>query len=70
MHVFEMRAEYEDGTTGGPIRQWHMTSDGATVGLCGHPVNEDSERMSADAWSHTHEKFCHTCGALYLRQVA
>ena len=70
MHVFEMRAEYEDGTTGGPIRQWHMTSDGDTVSLCGHPLNADAARMSQDEWGHTREKFCHTCGALYLRQVA
>lgn len=68
MHVFEMRAEY-DGHADGSIRQWHMTADGAPVGLCGHAVNADAARMSDDAWGHTREKFCHTCGALYLRQV-
>jgi hypothetical protein len=42
----------------------------ADVGLCGHDVDAEAARMSADEWGHTREKFCHTCGALYLRQVA
>ena len=69
MHVYEMRAEYEGDATGGTIHQWHMTANGELVGLCGHAVNPDSAKMSDDAWGHTREKFCHVCGALWLRQV-
>ncbi len=69
MNEYEMRAEYEDGVLGGPIHQWHMTVEGHTTALCGHPVDAESARLNAVAWGDTHEKFCYLCGALYLRQV-
>ncbi|QMU80328.1 hypothetical protein GXW83_16675 [Streptacidiphilus sp. PB12-B1b] len=58
-----------DHHTDGAVRQWHMTADGASVALCGRELEPGAARLSTDAWGHTEEKFCHTCGALYLRQV-
>jgi hypothetical protein len=69
MGIYEMRAEYADGGSSGKIRQWHMIRDNGTTALCGVELSPEAEKQSDEAWSHTHEKFCHTCGALYLREV-
>jgi hypothetical protein len=66
---YEMRAEYADGGSRGRIVQWHMIRDNGTHALCGAELSPDAEKQSDLAWGHTREKFCHTCGALYLRQV-
>jgi hypothetical protein len=66
MHTYEMRAEYGSDEA---IKQWHMITNDGTTALCGVELSPDAEKQSDAAWSHTHEKFCHTCGALYLRQV-
>jgi hypothetical protein len=69
MGIYEMRAQYADGVLGGSIVQWHMIRDNGATALCGVELDPAAEKMSDQAWGHTREKFCHTCGALYLRQV-
>ncbi|TDU02082.1 hypothetical protein EDD99_0467 [Streptomyces sp. 846.5] len=69
MGIYEMMAEYAGGGTAGPIVQWHMIRDNGTTALCGVRLDPAAEKISDEAWGHTREKFCHTCGALYLRQV-
>jgi hypothetical protein len=69
MGIYEMRAEYADGASTGEIRQWHMVRDNGATALCGVELSPVAEKQSDEAWGHTREKFCHTCGALYLRQV-
>jgi hypothetical protein len=69
MGIYEMRAEYAESGAGGAISQWHMIRDNGTTALCGAELAPTAEKQSDAAWGHTEEKFCHTCGALYLRQV-
>ncbi|MEY9846013.1 hypothetical protein [Streptacidiphilus sp. MAP5-3] len=66
MNVYGMRAEYAGG---GTIKAWHMMKDGALTALCGRELGEDAATMTDAGWAHTREPICHTCGALYLRQV-
>ncbi|MEZ0093006.1 hypothetical protein [Streptacidiphilus sp. EB129] len=70
MHVYEMHAQYAGPGTTGPVTYWHMTSDGSTTALCGRDLDPDAAKTTDQSWSHTTEPVCHTCGALYLRQVA
>ena len=69
MKVYEMRAEYVDGVVGGRIAQWHMIVDNSSTAMCGRRLDPAAEKISDEAWGTTAEKFCHLCGALYLRQV-
>ncbi|MFC5905961.1 hypothetical protein [Streptacidiphilus monticola] len=69
MHVYQMRAEYADGVSSGPVRWWHMVRDNGTTALCGRELDETAAIVSDEQWGKTAEPFCHTCGALYLRQV-
>lgn len=69
MGIYEMCAEYMDETDHGAIRQWHMIRNGDRTALCGVELAPGAETRSDEGWSHTEEKFCHSCGALYLRQV-
>ncbi|UGY94568.1 hypothetical protein [Streptomyces gobiensis] len=75
---YEMRAEY--GPAGrseespepaalGPVKVWHMVREGETAALCGRDLSAQAATQSAEAWGATTEPFCHTCGALYLREV-
>ncbi|MFF4649505.1 hypothetical protein [Streptomyces sp. NPDC001380] len=66
--AYEMRAEYD--AEDGAIRHWHMVEDGGVRALCGRDLDPGAPTQSADAWgSEAAEPFCHSCGALYLRQV-
>lgn len=66
MNVYGMRAEFGRG---GEIKLWHMMKDGALTALCGHDLDPAAPVAHDSDWSHTTEPVCHTCGALYLRQV-
>ncbi|MGC0419936.1 hypothetical protein [Embleya sp. AB8] len=65
--VYELRAEYA-GPDPGDIRLWHMIRNAATRALCGRALQPDAETRPDHEWGPT-QPFCHTCGALYLRQV-
>jgi hypothetical protein len=66
MNVYGMRAEFAPD---GSIRAWHMMKDGALTALCNRDLTPDAPQMNDSDWAHTKEPICHTCGALYLRQV-
>ncbi|MCA6092986.1 hypothetical protein LE181_12545 [Streptomyces sp. SCA3-4] len=70
----EMRAEYEEGVSStsadAPIRLWHMVRLDGTQGMCGRDLDPRAATQSADAWGTPQgEPFCHSCAALYLREV-
>ncbi|WP_331771207.1 hypothetical protein OG948_47170 (plasmid) [Embleya sp. NBC_00888] len=65
--VYELRAEYA-GDEIGAIRLWHMIRDASDRALCGRALRSDAETRPDREWGPT-QPFCHTCGALYLRQV-
>ncbi|WP_326598433.1 hypothetical protein [Streptomyces sp. NBC_01803] len=68
-----MRAEYEDAEPGtgrpGPVKTWHMVRGEDAVAMCGRVLQPGAEALSDEEWGRTAEPFCHTCGALYLREV-
>lgn len=71
---YEMRAEYADDASpdarDSRPKLWHMTLQGGTEALCGLDVGPTAATRSADAWGTAEGRpFCHTCGALYLREV-
>ncbi|MEZ0066315.1 hypothetical protein ABIA32_002325 [Streptacidiphilus sp. MAP12-20] len=66
MNVYGMRAEYGRG---GTVKAWHMMKDGRLTALCGRDLAADAATLTDHDWAHTSEPICHTCGALYLRQV-
>ncbi|WP_042417306.1 hypothetical protein [Streptacidiphilus anmyonensis] len=66
MNVYGMRAELGDE---GGVKMWHMTKDGALTALCNRDLDPAAPVDHDSAWAHTKQPLCHTCGALYLRQV-
>jgi hypothetical protein len=71
-----MRAEYEnEGAQGGErgaVRSWHMVRldvDEQTVAMCGRALTPAAAALPEGEWGRTAEPFCHTCGAMYLREV-
>lgn len=71
---YEMRAEYaDDAPPGAPESRpklWHMTVHDGAEALCGLDLEPAAAVQSADAWgTAAGQPFCHTCGALYLREV-
>ncbi|MGG7570239.1 hypothetical protein [Streptomyces sirii] len=71
---YEMRAEYEEGGSpaqaDAPVKIWHMVRLDETQAICGHDLDPGSATQPSDAWgTHAAEPFCHSCGALYLREV-
>ncbi|MEV1007729.1 hypothetical protein [Streptomyces sp. NPDC049881] len=70
-----MRAEYVEETRGEDrepdVKTWHMVrGDGdATTALCGRELSADARTLPEREWGHTDELECHTCGALYFREV-
>ncbi|GAA2061743.1 hypothetical protein GCM10009801_04290 [Streptomyces albiaxialis] len=69
-----MRAEYEEGPAPGErdaeIRIWHMVRLDGTTAMCGRELSPGAATKPADAWGTPEaEPFCHSCGALYLREV-
>lgn len=70
----EMRAEYEEGVAprpeAAPVKLWHMVRLDGTLAMCGRELDESAATQSADAWGTPKaEPFCHTCGAMWLREV-
>ncbi|MCQ4043715.1 hypothetical protein ACFOSC_11385 [Streptantibioticus rubrisoli] len=70
----EMRAEYEEGVSpqqeGATVKIWHMVRLGGTTAMCGRELDPAAATQPADAWGTPKgEPFCHSCGALYLREV-
>lgn len=70
----EMRAEYVEGVSSGDadghVKVWHMVRLDGTEAMCGRDLAPDSPTQSSDAWGTPQgEPFCHSCGALYLREV-
>lgn len=64
-----MRAEYDTDQATGPVKSWHMVRDEEAVAMCGRRLPPDGETRPDGGWGTTAEPPCHTCGALYLREV-
>ncbi|MEO3753350.1 hypothetical protein [Streptomyces sp. B6B3] len=69
----ETRAEDDPGRRGrdeGPaVKTWHMVREDEPAAMCGRALTPDAAVLSEEEWGRTDESFCHTCGALYLREV-
>jgi hypothetical protein len=62
------------GAGGGPerraVRSWHMVREGHDgLAMCGLALEPGAARRPDEDWGRTAEPMCHTCGALYLREV-
>ncbi len=66
-----MRAEYPEGVRPGegPVKIWHMVRGHSRTAMCGRLLEEDAATQSEEAWSAPDPIFCHTCGAMYLREI-
>lgn len=70
---YEMRAEYGPDIRPAPdavVKIWHMVEAGELEGLCGRDLSTHAATQSEERWGQMRDPFCHSCGALYLRQVA
>lgn len=70
----EMRAEYEeDSSPRDPearVKIWHMVRLDDVDAMCGRRLDPNASTQPAEAWGTPEgEPFCHSCGALYLREV-
>ncbi|UNO39993.1 hypothetical protein [Streptomyces sp. MST-110588] len=70
----EMRAEYAAGASAkqpdARVRAWHMVRGHELTAMCGRELDQDAETQSADLWGTADSApFCHSCGAMYLREV-
>ncbi|WP_329573219.1 hypothetical protein [Streptomyces sp. NBC_01361] len=55
---------------GDTLKEWHMVRGGAEVAMCGRDIVLSEKQLPADAWGTEQARpFCHTCGAMYLREV-
>ncbi|ARQ69403.1 hypothetical protein [Streptomyces marincola] len=63
-----MRAEYEEDRRDA-VRTWHMVRGDEHVAMCGRVLRADADTLPEDSWGGTAEPDCHSCGALYLREV-
>ncbi|MZD07007.1 hypothetical protein GTW43_32970 [Streptomyces sp. SID5785] len=55
---------------GSTIKEWHMVRSGEGKPMCGRSIDLSETELPADAWGTERAMpFCHTCGALYLREV-
>lgn len=68
----EMRAEYHGDveTSDGGVKSWHMVRAGERSAMCGRELTPDAKTLTDEEWGRTAAPCCHTCGALYLREVA
>ncbi|MCT9088764.1 hypothetical protein N4G70_07755 [Streptomyces sp. ASQP_92] len=56
-----------DGET---LKEWHMVRGEEQRSMCGRDLAEGAAELPDDAWgTDSARPFCHTCGALYLREV-
>ena len=51
------------------VVSWHMVRGRASEAMCGRELSADAELRPDADWGRTDEPMCHTCGALYLREV-
>ncbi|MFG3254583.1 hypothetical protein [Streptomyces sp. NPDC048172] len=70
----ELRAEYEEGVSPGErdakVKIWHVVRLDGTTAMCGRDLDPASATQSSEAWGTPQgEPLCHSCGALYLREV-
>ncbi|MDT0341730.1 hypothetical protein [Streptomyces litchfieldiae] len=63
-----MRAEYEEDRPGA-VKTWHMVRGEDVVAMCGRALQAGAKTLSDQEWGRTAEPDCHTCGAMYLREV-
>ncbi|PWI10521.1 hypothetical protein DIZ27_11055 [Streptomyces sp. NWU339] len=55
---------------GDALKEWHMVRSGQDVAMCGREVDPSAKEMPSDAWgTDAARPFCHTCGALFLREA-
>ncbi|MCX4553916.1 hypothetical protein OG204_31540 [Streptomyces sp. NBC_01387] len=71
---YVMQADLEDGSSPTDehptVRFWHMVHVSEETALCGRELDPAAPKQSPDTWGTPESQpFCHTCGALYLRQV-
>ncbi|MFG2830035.1 hypothetical protein ACGFWI_21640 [Streptomyces sp. NPDC048434] len=68
----EMRAEYEEGVlphADTPVKIWHMVRLEGTIAMCGRELAPAAATQTAAVWGTPKgEPFCHSCGAMYLRE--
>lgn len=64
-----MRAEYAEPEH--TVRSWHMVREQElpALAMCGRELDAEAEVRPDSDWGRTAEPMCHTCGALYLREV-
>ncbi|MCX5384057.1 hypothetical protein [Streptomyces sp. NBC_00083] len=54
----------------GVLKEWHMVRGAEEQTMCGRELVEGAQEQSEDAWGTDRaHPFCHTCGALYLRET-
>ncbi|WP_103502400.1 MULTISPECIES: hypothetical protein [Streptomyces] len=63
-----MRAEYTEDDPD-RVRSWHMVRGTSTTAMCGKALRADAAARSDAGWGDDPSMMCHTCGALYLREV-
>ncbi|WP_327294287.1 MULTISPECIES: hypothetical protein [unclassified Streptomyces] len=52
------------------VQWWHIAHISETTALCGRELDPAAPKQSTDVWGTPESQpFCHSCGALYLRQV-
>ncbi|BFV58178.1 hypothetical protein KCMC57_up32820 [Kitasatospora sp. CMC57] len=64
-----MRAEYGPAGKPGGVKSWHITVGNATTAMCGHELETEAEVREPVRWAEEPGLNCHTCGALFLREV-
>ncbi|SFD57215.1 hypothetical protein [Streptomyces aidingensis] len=64
-----MRAEYPHDDPGAGVKSWHMVRGEGNAAMCGRELLPDAELRPDSDWGTTAEPMCHTCGAMYLREV-
>lgn len=63
-----MRAETEPESDS--VKEWHIVRGDETTSMCGRELSASAPEQSADAWgTERSQPFCHSCGALFLREV-
>ncbi len=67
----ELRAEYT-GEPPGPdatVKIWHVVRQDELTAMCGRDLAPGSAERDVGDWGRPELPVCHSCGALYLREV-
>lgn len=64
-----MRAEYGPEVNSRRVTSWHISTVGGVKAMCGRELRKDAETREPTRWSEQPDINCHTCGALFLREV-